>query len=67
MKPSNALRQKILNSEQSRYAIAKSTGLQQATLSRFVNGRTGISSDAVDSLAEYFGLELRPVRKTRKA
>lgn len=44
----------------SRYAIAKATGLQESTLSRFANGKTRLNLDAVDALSAFLGLELRP-------
>ncbi|MBI1900489.1 MAG: helix-turn-helix transcriptional regulator [Planctomycetia bacterium] len=42
----------------SRYEIWKRTGVDQATLSRFVNGERLLSLDAVDKLAEALGLEI---------
>jgi plasmid maintenance system antidote protein VapI len=66
MKVSNALRLKIEGATVSRYAIAKTTGIQQATLSRFIHGQRGLDGKSIDKLAKFFGLELRPVRQKRK-
>lgn len=42
----------------SRYEIAKRSGVSEATLSRFVNGLQGLSTDTLDKLAEVLRLEL---------
>jgi len=42
----------------SRYEIAKRSGVSEATLSRFVNGQQGLSTDTLDKLANVLGLEL---------
>ena len=60
----NRLRQWIVTSDESRYAIAKATGLSQAMLSMFVAGDRGLSLESVVVLAKYFGHEL--VLKRRK-
>lgn len=55
---SEEIKKAILSAKVSRYQIAKDTGVEQAILSRFVNGRTGLSSKSIDQLAEYFGYRL---------
>ena len=53
----------------SRYTLWQETGIDQATLSRFMHGKGGLSMDGLDRLAEALGLELvaRPAkRKTTK-
>jgi len=55
---SDQLRAAVRNCGETRYAIAKATGIDQSTLSRFVNGERGLSMDAMDTLGEYLGLEL---------
>jgi plasmid maintenance system antidote protein VapI len=57
----------IAESGMSRYAIAKSSGIDQSTLSRMVNGNGWLSRDAFDRLADALGLEIiiRPKRKGR--
>lgn len=46
----------------SRYQLSKETGVDQATLSRFLSGETGLSSESLDALAEYFGWKLSEPR-----
>ncbi len=57
-KLSEQLREAIESSEASRYRIAQVTGIDQATLSRFVNGSGTLSQDAADKIAEFLGLTL---------
>jgi plasmid maintenance system antidote protein VapI len=59
------LRKAIEGCGVSRYRIAKETGVRAETLCRFVNGQRGLTMEALDTLAQYLGLELRPVRKPR--
>lgn len=65
---SDALRQAIMESGVSRYAIAQATGVSESVLSRFVNReRDTIQLTTADALARFLSLELRPVppRKSR--
>ena len=59
MKITDRIRRLIETSDQSRYAISKATGIDQATLSRFVKGERGLSMEALDKLAEFFGWQLQ--------
>ncbi len=59
MSISGQLRRAIQRSGESRYAIALETGVNQSTLSRFMQGH-GLSSENLDRVAEYLGLELKP-------
>lgn len=65
------IRQAILDAKDrglSRYRLSKLVGISQASLSRFVNGDSGISSDVLDRIAPLLGLRLvvgRPL-KARK-
>jgi hypothetical protein len=56
---SDQLRQAIRDSELTRYSISESTGIDQATLCRFLQGTRGMSLDSVDRLAECLGLEIK--------
>ncbi len=62
MAVSDQLRRAIEKSPESRYAIAQATGVNQSTLSRFMHGG-GLSSENLDLIAAYLGLELKPKRK----
>lgn len=53
------IRQAVLNSEMTRYQIAQKTGIDKASLLRFVNGERGLSLAAIDILAELLGFEVR--------
>jgi transcriptional regulator with XRE-family HTH domain len=60
MKPfSEQLRRAILESDKTRYAIAKETGIAQSTLSRFVNQGAGLSMESIDRLCECLNLTLK--------
>ena len=61
------VRMAIETSGQTRYAIWKATGIDQAQLSRFMVGERGLSLDALDRLCAHLGLELRVVHKAKQA
>lgn len=62
-KLSDQLRQAVESGGLSRYELAKRTGLDEGLLSRFVHGKSGLSMESIDLIAECLGLELRPIRK----
>ena len=61
------LRQFVLDSELTRYAISKATGIDQGVLCKFVHGERGLSCDSTDLLGEFLELDLvvrkKPHRK----
>jgi len=57
-KLSDEIREAVLASGMSRYAIAKALGVAESTMSRFVNGKGGLSMDYVDRLAGLLGLHI---------
>ena len=63
-KLSDQLRRAIDDSGLSRYAISKETGIDQAALSRFMHGQSGLSIDALDRLGECLQLTIILGRKT---
>jgi len=65
-KLSDQLRQAIETADKSRYVLAQETGIDQATLSRFMHGKGGLSTEGMDLLGESLGLELKLKRATRK-
>jgi hypothetical protein len=64
---SETLRQSIQECGQTRYRIAQETGIAESVLSRFVTGETRLSLNAVDTLCEYFQLELTKRRRVTSA
>jgi len=46
--------------------LEQKTGVLRQSLMRFARGETSILLDSADKVARYFGLELRPVAKSRK-
>lgn len=65
MKPSDALREAVKTSGETRYRIAQETGMTESGLSRFVHGG-GLNLASLDRLAAYLGLRLVPVAGSRK-
>lgn len=61
------IRKAIESSEVTRYRIAKDTGISQPQLCRLMSGKTGLSIEALERLADYLGLEiiLRPKRQRK--
>ena len=52
------LRKAIETGEKSRYQIAKETGIDEATLSRFVHGKGGLSMEGLDAIGKCLGLQI---------
>ena len=52
------LRRAIHESDLTRYAISKATGIPESTLSRFVAKGAGLSTRNVDRLCDELGLKL---------
>jgi transcriptional regulator with XRE-family HTH domain len=65
---SDAVRQAIHRSGLSRYEISKMSGVQQASLSRFMTGERGLTTATLDELAPILGLRLifEPTTKKEK-
>jgi hypothetical protein len=55
---SESLKQLIKCSGESRYQIWRATGVDQATLSRFMKGNGGLSMESLDALGEHLNLEI---------
>ncbi len=67
-----ALRREVEFSKKTIYAIAGDTGLQKASLIRFMAGESSLRLDKADILAAYLGLELvrtraRGIRGSRRS
>lgn len=62
---SDSLRRAIDESGMSRYRICKLIGLNQATMSRFMSGKGGLSFEALNKLAELLKLRVVPERRRK--
>ena len=60
---SDTLRQAVLDSGMPLLRLAKTTGVERASLSRFVAGKRSLRLDMADKLAVYFGLTLTKAGK----
>jgi plasmid maintenance system antidote protein VapI len=67
IKPSDQIRQAIAASELTRYRIAQLSGVPQSTLSKFVNGKGGLTLDTLDRLSAVMGLGVVVEAKATKA
>ena len=54
-----------LNDAESIRAVARATGLNQASLVRFVNNQQSLRLDLADRLAKHFGIECRRITRER--
>jgi transcriptional regulator with XRE-family HTH domain len=64
-KMSERIRAEIESCSVSRYRLAQETGIEESALSRFMSGKRGLSMEALDTLFEYFDLEITPTRHKR--
>ncbi len=65
-KLSDQVRQAVDSSGLTRYRIAKELGISEATMSRFMSGKGGLSMEYLDSLADLLHLDIRaPKQKSR--
>jgi transcriptional regulator with XRE-family HTH domain len=55
---SDRIREAVDASGLSRYAICKAIGLNQGAMSRFMSGKSGMSLDSLDRIAEFIGIEV---------
>ena len=55
---SDQLRQAIERSGVSRYSIWQQTGIDQGSLSKFMDGERGLGMESIDKLAELLGLHI---------
>ena len=52
------IRAAIEASGETRYRIAKETGIAESQLSRLMSGERGLSAETIERLADYLGLEI---------
>lgn len=62
----DVLRQAIIDSGLPLLKIEQDTGVQRASVSRFVRGLNSLRLDVADKLAAYLGLTLTPTKKKPK-
>lgn len=55
----DSLRRALDEADESRYRIAKGSGVAASQLSRFINGERGLSVESAERLANYLGFEIR--------
>ena len=62
------IRRAVEASGETRYAIAKASGVSQGQLSRLVSGERAMTVDTIERLADYLGLRItiEPKSKPRK-
>ena len=63
---SDQLRRAIQASDKTMGQIARESGIDIATISRFLRGKGGLSMDGVDAIGESLGLMLTTSPKPRK-
>jgi len=63
---SERIREAVETARVSRYRISRDTGIEESALSRFLSKERALSMNAIDALAEYFGLELVQRRRTKR-
>jgi predicted XRE-type DNA-binding protein len=65
-KLSDQIRQAVDTSGLSRYRVAKTLGIAESTMSRFMAG-SGMELENIDMLADSLGLRIQQPRKVRKS
>jgi len=63
---SDQLRDAIRNATVSRYRLAAESGIDESTISRFLNGKGGLSIEGLDRIADCLGLRLVVPRRSRQ-
>jgi hypothetical protein len=58
IKLTEQVRQAIETCGKTRYQISQDTGVDAATLCRFMGGKGGLSNPILDTLGEYLGLRI---------
>jgi len=66
IKLTEQVRQAIETCGKTRYQISQDTGIDQATLCRFMGGKGGLSNPILDTLGEYLGLRIVADKPSKK-
>jgi hypothetical protein len=65
-KLSDQIRQAVVVCGMSRYRICKELGMGEATMSRFMAGKGGLSMEHLDALADLLALDLKPSKRRQR-
>lgn len=60
------LRRVMIESGETHIGISRETGVTRPSIIRFLRGEQSLYLDAADKLAEYFGLELKPKKRSKR-
>ena len=60
------LRETIIASKIPLLTLEQETGVQRASIGRFIRGTNSLRLDVADKLAAYFGLALQPIKAKKK-
>ena len=60
------LRETIIASKTPLLKLEQETGVQRASIGRFIRGKNSLRLDVADKLAAYFGLALQPIKAKKK-
>lgn len=63
---SDDLREAIRSAPMSLSELGRQTNIDKAVLSKFVNGKVGLSVGSIDSLCQFLGLGLSKVSQAKK-
>jgi transcriptional regulator with XRE-family HTH domain len=63
---SDEIRAAVKRSGLSRYAICKSLGIPQSSMSRFMSGENWLGQDSIDALAELLGFHVAAAKLPKK-
>ncbi|MHC4610053.1 MAG: helix-turn-helix domain-containing protein [Planctomycetota bacterium] len=65
VKMSDQIRRAVDGCGMTRYAISKATGIDQATLSRFMSGERGLPMRTLDVLADFLDLSITTSKRRK--
>ncbi len=66
LKLTDQVRKAINDCGETRYRICQETGIDKATMSRFMSGERGLSMEALDAVADYLRLSIMSDQKPVK-
>lgn len=60
------VRQLIASADESRYSIAKATGVSESSLSQFMAETKGLSHEAIEKVLAHLGYEIQLQKRKKK-